>query len=149
MTMRQFYPAFLAASLFVLAGCEAAGLTLLGSGSGVAMGTGIQHSLGGIVYKTFTAPSDRVWLAAHRGLERMEIAVVDESEEEGNWTINAKASERDITVELEELTPRTTRMRVVAEDGILFKDSATATEIIVQTATALDELDANMDVAGR
>jgi hypothetical protein len=48
--------------------------------------------------------------------------------------ITAKAADREIEIELEALTPNTTRMLVVAkkESGIL-RDSATATEIILQT----------------
>ena len=40
---------------------------------------------------------------------------------------------------LERLTPQATRMRVVANEGALFfKDSSTATEIILQTAQTLE-----------
>jgi hypothetical protein len=42
-----------------------------------------------------------------------------------------------IEVEFEALTPKTTRMRVVADSEGLIKDSATATEIILQTERAL------------
>jgi hypothetical protein len=56
--------------------------------------------------------------------------------------MNAHANDRDISVEVEALTPRTTRLRVVASEGMIFKDSATATEIIVQTSQALDDLQA-------
>ena len=40
-------------------------------------------------------------------------------------------------VEFESLTPKTTRMRVVADSEALIKDSATATEIILQTERVL------------
>ena len=51
--------------------------------------------------------------------------------------IRAKAANRAIEVEFESLTPKTTRMRVVADSESFFKDSATATEIILQTERAL------------
>jgi hypothetical protein len=38
------------------------------------------------------------------------------------------------------LTSQTTRMRVVASDNLIFKDSATEVAIVDQTATALDHL---------
>lgn len=54
--------------------------------------------------------------------------------------VSGTARDRIIDIELESVTARTTRMRVVANKGhIFFKDAATATEIILQTAQALDE----------
>ena len=74
----------------------------------------------------------------HLGM--MSFVEEEEGKTEEGWLISAKASERTIDVELEELTKRTTRMRVVANKGdIFFKDSATATEIVVQTAEALEK----------
>ena len=70
-------------------------------------------------------------------LQRMAINVTGSSKTEGSDRIKATANNREIEVELEPLTPNTTRMRVVAKSG-LFYDSATATEIILQTEKALD-----------
>ena len=47
-----------------------------------------------------------------------------------------------VTIELERLTGRTTRMRVTAKHGAIFRDRSTAGEIIAQTERALDELPA-------
>lgn len=41
-------------------------------------------------------------------------------------------------MELEAISPNITRMRTVAKKGPLFYDSATATEIILQTEKALN-----------
>ena len=49
----------------------------------------------------------------------------------------------DIDIELEELTPATTRMRVVTNKGdFFFKDGATSTEIILQTAQVVESANA-------
>jgi hypothetical protein len=53
-------------------------------------------------------------------------------------SVTAKAADRDIDIQFERLTPRTTRMRVVVSENLVLKDSATATEIILQTADQLD-----------
>jgi hypothetical protein len=54
------------------------------------------------------------------------------------WKLTASAEGRTIDIQLERLTPKATRMRVVADEGGLFsKDSATATEIILQKAQSL------------
>ncbi len=63
------------------------------------------------------------------------MTVTEDSETEDGWEIKATAAKREIDIELERLTKRATRMRVVANEGeIFFKDAATATEIIIMTA---------------
>jgi hypothetical protein len=72
----------------------------------------------------------------------MDMKVVTDGKDKKNkglHVIKASAVDRIIEIELERLSRRTTRMRVVANKGtIFFKDAATATEIIVQTASTLD-----------
>ena len=105
------------------------GLTALG----VGMATGVSHTLSGIVYKTFAAPQAQVKRATMGALGRMQIKVVDSKRDKSTETIRAKAGDRDIEVELEALTPNTTRMTVTAKkDGGILRDGATATEVILQ-----------------
>jgi hypothetical protein len=118
------------ASSLSLGGCAAVGLTALG----VGMGTGVGHHLGGMVYKTFTAPQAQVKRAAQGALGRMQVKVVKSEREGSTETILAKAGDRDIDVVLEALTPNTTRMKVTArQNGGFLTDGATATEVILQT----------------
>ena len=113
-----------------LGGCAAVGLTALG----VGMSTGVSHTLSGIVYKTFAAPQAQVKKATLGAFHRMQIRVVKAKHEGSTETITAKAGDRDIEVELEALTPATTRMLVTAKkDGGILRDGATATEVILQT----------------
>ena len=128
--MRRTITAALALAALNLGGCAAVGLTALG----VGMSTGVSHQLGGIVYKTFAAPSAQVEKATLGALSRMQIKVLSSKREKSTRTILAKAGDRDIEVELEALTPGTTRMTVTAKkDAGLLRDSATATEVILQT----------------
>lgn len=117
----------------LLSGCAAVGLTALGVGAAV----GVNHTLNGIVYKTFTEPLPKVKQAALTALKQMEIPVEKVEKTSQGEVIRAKAANRTIQVEFESLTPKTTRMRVVADSEGLIKDSATATEIILQTERAL------------
>ena len=113
-----------------LQGCAAVGLTALG----VGMATGVGHTLGGMVYKTFTAPQAHVKRATQSALGRMQVKVVKTERDGASETIYAKAGDRDIDIVLETLTPNTTRMKVTAkQSGGLLSDSATATEVILQT----------------
>ena len=113
-------------------GCAAVGATAVGVGAS----TGITHTLSGITYRTFSAPMPKVKSATMTAFQHMGIRVSSSSRVEGSEVIKAQAANREIQVELEPLTPNTTRMRAVAKNG-LFYDSATATEIILQTEKAL------------
>ena len=116
--------------LLQLTGCVAVGLTALG----VGMATGVSHTLGGIVYKTFSLPQTQVKKATLAALARMQVKVLKTTRDGGKEIITAKAGDRDVEIELDALTGNTTRMSVtVKKDGGLLRDSATATEIILQT----------------
>lgn len=143
---RAFIPVAALASVLTLQGCAGGlGLTLLGVGAGTGASAGVNHTLGGITYKTFTAPPDEVHAATRKALTTMGISVDKDENADGETAtrqIVGKTNDRDIEIEIEEVTPRTTRLRVVASHDLLFKDSATATEVIMQTAQALDDLQA-------
>src|SRR3954468_7599196 len=128
--MKKTLALVLAASTLNLGGCVAVGLTALG----VGMATGVSHTLSGMVYKTFTTPQAQVKQATLGAFHRMQIKVLESKRSGSTVTITAKAGDRDIEVELEALTPATTRMLVTAKkDGGLMRDGATATEVILQT----------------
>ena len=122
--------AILALGALSLEGCVAVGLTALG----VGMATGVSHTLSGMVYKTFSSSQKNVKQATYTAFNRMQIRVVNAKKSGSTETIVAKAGDRDIEVELESLTPNTTRMLVTAKkDGGILRDGATATEVILQT----------------
>jgi hypothetical protein len=122
--------AVLALASLNLGGCAAVALTALG----VGMATGVSHTLSGMVYKTFTTPQAQVEKATYGALNRMQVKVVKAKRDGSNNTILAKAGDREIEIELEALTPNTTRMAVTAKrDGGILRDGATATEVILQT----------------
>lgn len=124
-----------------LQGCALGGLGLMlaATGTGLAAGAGVDHTLSGITYKTFSVSRNQLRYATLKTLHRMDMKVIKDKREKEVHLIEAKALDREIEIELERLTRRTTRMRVVAHQGqIFFKDAATATEIIVQTAATLD-----------
>jgi hypothetical protein len=117
------------AALGSLQGCAAVALTA----AGVGMATAVSHTLGGIVYKTFSAPQSKVSKSTVAALGRMQIKIVESKKDGNKEVIKARASDRDIELEIEALTPNTTRLSVTAVKDGLIRDSATATEIILQT----------------
>ncbi len=115
------------------AACDPVSLTAASLGAGV----GISHTMGGIIYKTFTAPLKTVEQGSVVAMRDMGVKVVSRStNEDGERVITATARNRSIEILLEPLTPRTTRMRVIASNGLL-TDGATATEIVLQTERIL------------
>ena len=127
-----------AAALFLF-GCVPVALTA----GGIAGGAGVNHTMNGIAYKTFTTPMTGVRAATLKTLNRMEIKVTEDGKTDEGWKISGTAADRTIDIELEQLTPATTRMRVVTNKGdFFFKDGATSTEIILQTAQIVDNTSA-------
>jgi len=124
-------------SFLLLHGCAGVGLTLFGVGAGVTSGTSVAYTLDGIAYRTFTASLPQVESATRTALNRMGIKVEATSSIEQGKAIKAVSNDRDIEIELEMISPKTTRIRTVAKQGVFFKDRATATEIIIQTEKAL------------
>lgn len=124
-------------SLFLLSGCAAVGLTLFGVGAGVATGTSVSYTLDGIAYRTFTATLPQVETATRTALDRMGIKVEATSKTEQGRALLATGNDREIEIEFEMVSSKTTRIRTVAKQGIFFKDRATAAEIIMQTERVL------------
>ncbi len=128
----------LLAATLALGGCAGAGLTVLGAGAGAAAGAGVDYTLNGIAYKTFTASADDVHRATRNTLGRMGMKIADDRKTKEGFSLHAVAEDRNIYIDLEHVTGRTTRMRVDVDKGDIFKDRATATEIIVQASYVLD-----------
>ncbi|MGQ0750166.1 MAG: hypothetical protein ACT4PS_06505 [Betaproteobacteria bacterium] len=114
------------------AGCEPITLTAMGVGAAA----GVQHTLTGIAYRTFSLPLPKVRSGVMTAFDRMGIESGGREPIENGERITARAADREIEIELEAITPKTTRMRSTARTG-LFRDAATATEIILQTERAL------------
>lgn len=125
-------PPLLIFAAVALSGCDPVSLTVFGVGTA----TGVQHTLTGIAYRTFTAPLPKVRSAVETTLARMDIKIGSKEKIENGERIKARAADRDIEIELESISPNTTRMRATARSGV-FMDAATATEIILQTEKSL------------
>ena len=120
-----------------LNGCAAVGLTLFGVGAGVATGTSVAYTLDGVAYRTFTVPLPQVENATRTALNRMGINVDSTANIDQGRAIRATSNDREIEIELEMVSSKTTRIRTVAKQGLFFKDRATAGEIIFQTEKVL------------
>jgi hypothetical protein len=119
-------------------GCAGIGLALFGVGAGISGGTGVSYTLDSIAYKTFAASETELRAATLQTFKRMAIEVTETQKTESGTDITATAGDRTVEVEIDRITARTSRMRVVVKKGWFLRDRATAGEIIVQTADTLD-----------
>ncbi len=118
-------------------GCAAVGLTLFGVGAGLSANTGTSYTLGSVSYKTFAASEEGLHTATLKTLKRMDIAVTEDQSTESGRAIVGAAEDRTIEIEIDRLTKRTSRMRVVVKRPWLFRDRSTAEEIVSQTEQTL------------
>ncbi len=135
---KWFLRAFGPLCLIFLTGCQllplaASPIVVSGASGGVA------YSLTNIAYKTVSFPGDKVESSLRGALKKMGIKEVGRKSSDGVVTINAKTAKLNIEIELERITPKTTRIKVDAREGLFIKDKATATEIIIQTEKGLED----------
>jgi hypothetical protein len=131
--MKPSQNALFVSSLLILTGCTPLTLTAFGIGAGA----GVNHTMNGYTYRTFSESMPRVKRATLIALNRMSIKVESTGKIENGETISAKTAERSIELELEAISPKTTRLRSVARKSFFVMDSATAEEVIAQTQRAL------------
>ncbi len=125
---RKFFVVFL---LPLLSGCTAVALT--------GAGAGISYTLSNVAYRSFSSPVDRVHDATVAALKKMDIKIISDGESEDGRAITAATKELDIVINLEKVTSKTTQLKVDARKRVVFKDKATAAEIINQVGKILEE----------
>jgi hypothetical protein len=131
----------LSASGCVAAALPALGLAAMSDAAGSAAKAGVEHTIGGSAYRTFSAPLDEVRTAVLQSFGDLEIDVTEDEElDDGGARIVGEAQHREITVKLEPVTPALTRLKMFVRKGWFGRDSATSSELIEQTARALAEV---------
>lgn len=124
-------PLLWVATSLALSGCVAVGTTLAG--------LGLSNQIGGIQYRTFTEPLARVSRATLTAFKRMAITLETVEQTKEGQRLKASAPDRTFEVELEMITPNTTRMRSIARNRLgIIVDASTALEIINQAQKALE-----------
>jgi hypothetical protein len=127
------------AGVVLMAALASQGCGGVGVGGRGTAAKDVNYTLDGIAYRTFTAPFDTLRRVTLTTFKRMDIVLKsDDLKADGTRELIAAAGDRTVYVELEKLTERTTRMRITAKHGWMWRDRATAAEIIVQTGRTLD-----------
>jgi hypothetical protein len=129
--MIVFRKCFIVFLIPLLLGCTAIALT------GAA--AGISYTLSNVAYRSFSSSVDRVHHATIAALKKMDIKIIDDYKTEDGRTITADTKELDIVINLEEVTSKTTQVKVDARKRVVLKDKATAAEIIKQVGKNLSQ----------
>ncbi|UCD72298.1 MAG: DUF3568 family protein [Syntrophobacterales bacterium] len=117
------------------AGCEYAATTAL---TGVSVGVAYLYTNAG--EKTVCFDIERMAKATLLALKKMGISICNKTKAKRERNIQAKTKDLNISIELKEITHKSTKIKVIARNGII-KDKATALEIIHQTVEAAESLD--------
>jgi hypothetical protein len=115
--------------LLLLSGC--ASVLIAGASGGVA------YSLTNIAYKTIPCPIDQVEFANRLALMKMGIKYVEVINTENRARILAETAELKIYIDLNKITPKSTKISVDAKKNFLVKDKSTAEAIIDETEAML------------
>ncbi len=131
--MKRFkiYIAILLLSLTT--GCAAMAVSAL-SGVGYA----VHYTATNVACKTFSFTLDRADKATMFALRKMNIKVIGDSPTKKGKRIKAATEELDITIDLEQITSKATKISVNAKKGPMLKDKATAGEIVAQVGRILE-----------
>jgi hypothetical protein len=132
--MRTILSLVLIGGLLTLQGCPAVAVIAV---AGAA--AGVTYTVMGIAEKTFNEEYDVVLASVQKALVNLDIKTGDtkRTEEKGvvvTTQIEAYARDLTISIAVERVTDRATRVVVDANRQYVMKDSSTATEILIQTA---------------
>jgi hypothetical protein len=120
---------FASVCLLLLSGC--ASVLIAGASGGVA------YSVTNIAYKTIPCPIDQVEFANRLALMKMGIKYVEGIKTESRARIFAETAELKIYIDLNKITPKSTKISVDAKKNFLVKDKSMAEAIIDETEVML------------
>lgn len=101
-------------------------------------GAGASYSILNTAYKTETQPLKDVYRASIQSLRTMGFRIEKIQRKARKRRIKAASEERTVSMELKVVTDSATKIIVNVKEGSIFKDKATADEIIRQTEEVLE-----------
>jgi len=124
---------FLLIPLIFSSGCAALAISAAGAGAGI----GIPYVFSDCADRTLNFSFDQVDRATPKVLKKLDIDLLTETETENGKRIKASTDNLEISIDMEKVTMRATRVIINAKKGTLIKDRATAEEIINQLEKSL------------
>jgi len=98
-----------------------------------------RYTTGNIAKRTFVSNVDQITKATRRALRKMNIHYLSTSTRVSETEMKAETEELDITISMTPITAATTRVDVDAVKESVFKDKATAAEILYQIELELKQ----------
>lgn len=114
-------------------GCAALAISAAGAGAGI----GIPYVFSDCADRTMNFSFDQVDRATPKVLKKLDIDLLMETEIENGKRIKASTDNLEISIDMEKVTMRATRVIINAKKGNFIKDKATAEEIINQLEKSL------------
>ena len=133
--MKRYFFSILRVSAVLLILCTPTGCAVV-TAVGTVVSTvimGAEQAMTEPVSKTITHDFYLTKTALLVALCKMQIPVEKASETEQGEVILATVEELKIQIELKEITPHVTRIKIKASNGFMKSDNATAEEIVKQT----------------
>jgi hypothetical protein len=96
------------------------------------------YTTSNVVKKTLMGDAGQVKAAAKSALKKMDIHFDSMKTEESETEIEASTTELDITITIEPVTTATTKVKVDAVEDRVFKDKATAAQVLSQIEAELN-----------
>jgi uncharacterized membrane protein len=120
--------------IWILAGCA----EVVVPGTLAGGGEVYRYTTDNVAKRTFVSTVSQVTAAAHGALKKMNIQYLSTSPGVSETEMKASTDELDITISLTPITTTATRVDVDAVKDRVFKDRATAAEILYQIALELE-----------
>ncbi len=124
---------FLLILLIFSSGCAALAISAAGAGAGI----GFPYVFNDCADRTLNFSFDQVDRATPKVLKKLDIDLLMESEIENGKRITASTNNLEISIDMEKVTMKATRVIINAKKGTLIKDKATSEEIINQLEKSL------------
>jgi hypothetical protein len=124
-------------------GCAAIALAPLASaavssGTGAIVKAGTEYRGGGVVMRTFVLPLSEVHHATLTTLGDVGMQIEEDTLTETDGKIVARGRHRVVTAKFEAITPRLTRLQMIATGRLFTRDGATASELVAETEETVE-----------
>jgi hypothetical protein len=119
---------------WLMAGCA----EVLIPGAFTGAGEAYRYTTSNVVKKTLMGNVGQVKAATRSALKKMDVRFHSVKTEDSETEIEASTKELDITITIEPITSATTKVKVNAVEDHVFKDKATAAQILSQIEAELN-----------
>ncbi len=120
--------------MLLTTGCAAA--SAVGSALGAAF-SGLAYLSNGNAERTFVVTLPEVWRASLAVLRLMDLTISEGTRDENTGELKGTAPDLTVTLTMNTVTPRATRVTIEAVEGTYGRDRATASEVLNQLALLL------------